>query len=67
MTPSTEAVSRPLAGAHEIAGLLGVSTTRVHQLRREPGFPPPLDHLVSGRIWRHADVVQWAREQGRLA
>lgn len=54
-----------LLGAAEVALLLGVSRQRVHQLVSAPGFPPPLERLASGAIWRTADIAAWAEQQGR--
>jgi predicted DNA-binding transcriptional regulator AlpA len=55
-----------LMGIAEIADLLGVSTQRVDQLARQPGFPQPVAELKAGRIWRREEVVGWARTSGRL-
>lgn len=55
-----------LVGVAEIAGLLGVSRTRIHQLRTEGALPEPYDTLAMGPVWLRADVERWARETGRI-
>lgn len=56
-----------LMGIAEIAELLGVSRTRIHQLRTEGVLLEPYDSLAMGPVWLRADVEQWARETGRLS
>jgi len=46
--------------AAEIADYLGVSRQRVAVLVERADFPEPLAHLSVGRIWRTADIRQWA-------
>jgi predicted DNA-binding transcriptional regulator AlpA len=53
-------------GIAEIADLLDVSTQRVDQLARQPGFPRPVAELKAGRIWRRHEVEAWAKRGGRL-
>ena len=55
-----------LMGVAEVAELLGVTTTRVHQLAATQGFPKPVAVLAAGRIWKRAEVEKWARRNGRL-
>lgn len=55
-----------LVGIAEIADLLGVSRTRVHQLRSEGAIPEPYDILAMGPVWLRVDIERWAREAGRL-
>lgn len=55
-----------LMGIAEIAGLLGVTRTRVHQLRTGGALPEPYDTLAMGPVWLRADVERWAREAGRI-
>lgn len=55
-----------LMGIAEIADLLGVSRTRVHQLRKESALPDPYDSLAMGPVWLREDVERWARETGRI-
>lgn len=58
--------SLDLVGAHEIAGLLGVSRQRVHALvTARSGFPDPVAQLASGRIWQRKDIARWAAATGR--
>lgn len=40
-----------VAGAGEAAVILGVSSQRLHVMRRQPGFPEPHQVLVSGPVW----------------
>lgn len=47
----------------EIAAHFGVSTQRVYQWIARPDFPQPIAHLSVGRIWRAADVREWARRR----
>lgn len=53
-----------LMGIAEIAELLGLSRTRVHQIR--PSLPAPYDTLAMGPVWLREDIEGWARETGRL-
>lgn len=55
-----------LMGIAEIAALLGVSRTRIHQIRGEGALPEPYDSLAMGPVWLREDVQKWARETGRL-
>jgi predicted DNA-binding transcriptional regulator AlpA len=55
-----------LVGAAEIARLLGVSRQRVQQLASEPDFPQPDAVLAMGKVWRKADILEWARAAGRI-
>ena len=52
-------------GIAEIAEHLGVSRTRIHQLRREEALPEPYDTLAMGPVWLRVDIETWARESGR--
>lgn len=55
-----------LAGAAEIGRMFGgVSRQRVQQIVTRPDFPAPLDVLDMGKVWRRADVEEWARGKGR--
>ena len=49
----------------EIAELLGLSRQRVDKLSRSPGFPRAAADLAIGRVWRKADIVEWAKDTGR--
>ena len=64
--PSVLLVAYDLLGVTEIAEMLGVTTQRVSQLVRAPGFPEPAARLAAGLIWDRKDVEAWARETGRL-
>lgn len=49
-----------LMGAAEIAGRLGVTTPRVHQIASaDPTFPTPAAVLRMGKVWKTADVERW--------
>ncbi len=66
-----------LMGAAEIAQLLEVSPSRVHQiLRDDSAFPEPVAVLSMGKVWGADDVERWnaarkaprpARDQGKAA
>ncbi len=56
-----------LMGIVEIAELLGVSRTRVHQWRTEGALLEPYEALAMGPVWLRADVEMWARDTGRLS
>lgn len=55
-----------LMGIAEIAELLGVSRTRIHQIRGEGDLPQPYDTLAMGPVWLRQDIEAWAKEAGRL-
>jgi predicted DNA-binding transcriptional regulator AlpA len=49
-----------LMGAAEIAQLLDVSPSRVHQiLRDDSAFPEPVAVLSMGKVWSADDVERW--------
>ncbi len=52
-----------LAGIREIAELLGVSRQRASQLAQSKSFPPPLDRIAQGPVWRRSDVERWAERR----
>ena len=52
-----------IMAAAEIADYLGISRQRVAVLVERPDFPSPMAHLSVGRIWRTADVRQWAAKR----
>jgi predicted DNA-binding transcriptional regulator AlpA len=54
-----------IVGLAEAAEILGVTTTRVHQLAWRDDFPQPVVVLVSGRIWERQAIEQWAHAHGR--
>lgn len=49
----------------EIATLLDLTRQRVDKLSRRADFPAPVATLAIGRVWDRADVVAWARADGR--
>jgi predicted DNA-binding transcriptional regulator AlpA len=49
-----------LVGAAEIAQMLGVSPSRVHQiLREDTTFPTPVVTLSMGKVWRTEAIEEW--------
>lgn len=56
-----------LVGVAEIAGITDLSRQRVDVLSKEDEFPEPAaDRLIAGgRVWFQADVIRWAKSQGR--
>lgn len=58
-----------LMSATEVAGELGVSRQRVHQLRETPAFPAPLADLRGGAVWDAVAIrrfnSEWERKPGR--
>ena len=53
-----------LVGSAEIQVMLGRTRQRIDQLSRDPGFPKPVVTLISGRVWRRADIERWAIKAG---
>lgn len=51
-----------LASLAEVATVLKVPKRTAARYVDRPGFPPPVDTLDVGRIWRRADVEKWGRE-----
>lgn len=58
-------MTEELAGAAEIAKMLGVSRQRVFQLTSRPTFPAPVATLAMGKVWRAGDVIEWAKDSQR--
>lgn len=61
-----------LGGVSEVAAELEVSSQRISQLRRTPGFPEPIAELSAGPVWDLDQVVRWEtsglrRRSGRPA
>jgi hypothetical protein len=54
-----------LAMSAELMKLLRVGKTRLHQLRREPDWPEPIDTLAGGEVFAVADIKKWAKSRGR--
>jgi predicted DNA-binding transcriptional regulator AlpA len=50
-----------LAGLSEIMALLGVTKRTALKYVNRPEFPEPIDRLSTGRVWRRADVQNWAQ------
>jgi prophage regulatory protein len=65
--PTTFAgMAKDLVGMAEIAQMLNVVRQYVDRLSRDdPSFPEPVATLASGRIWKRADIVRWAKTTGR--
>jgi predicted DNA-binding transcriptional regulator AlpA len=61
--PSLVTTTLHLVGLSEIAGLLGVSRQRVHQLAAHPGFPEPVARLRAGPVWDVQSVNAWIRDR----
>jgi phage terminase Nu1 subunit (DNA packaging protein) len=56
-----------LVAAGEISRLLGVEPNTVsHWARRHPELRALAQELDVGLIWYEADVIEWARQTGRL-
>jgi predicted DNA-binding transcriptional regulator AlpA len=54
-----------LVGSAEIGRMLGVSRQRVQQLISRKDFPAPVVVLDMGKVWKRAEVSEWARDHGR--
>jgi prophage regulatory protein len=54
-----------VVAAAEIALMLGLSRQRVTQLTGKADFPRELTTLTVGKIWRYADIKEWADRTGR--
>jgi prophage regulatory protein len=52
-----------IMAAAEIADYLGISRQRVAVLVERADFPVPMAHLSVGRIWRTADIREWAAKR----
>jgi hypothetical protein len=50
-----------LAGVAEAAQVMGWDKRRVITYLTRGRFPPPLQSLASGRVWRRSDVEEFAR------
>lgn len=48
---------------HEVAQLLGVTTTRVKQLMDSVDFPKPYQELKVGPIWERSVILEYKTEQ----
>jgi predicted DNA-binding transcriptional regulator AlpA len=59
-------MAEDLVGMSEVAEMLAVVRQYVDRLSREdPTFPRPVAELRSGRVWKRADIVKWAKATGR--
>lgn len=58
-----------LIGVAELSDLLGVTRSRVVQLRARDDFPRPVFRLRATPVWSRAEVNTWAdaRETRRVA
>jgi predicted DNA-binding transcriptional regulator AlpA len=57
-------MTKHLVGVAEIAGMLGVSRQRVHQIiKAEPDFPKPQARLSAGAVWSTEEVDSWIRSK----
>lgn len=54
-----------LVGSQELTQILGVGRARVYQLAQRSEFPEPVAKLAMGSIWRLADIIAWAKAEGR--
>lgn len=54
-----------LLGVAEAAEFLGVSKTRVGNLREQSYFPEPVQELASGPVWRRIDLKGFERKWDR--
>lgn len=48
-----------LAGVSEAADILGVSKTRIGELRHHPNFPPPLFVLRATPVWLESSLIRY--------
>jgi hypothetical protein len=56
-----------LAGVQELAAELDVTVNTIHQWkRRHANFPKPIANLFAGLIYSRAEIVEWAKANGRL-
>lgn len=51
-----------LASVGEIAAMLAVPKRTAQRWIERPDFPAPIATLAVGRIWRRADVQEWAKK-----
>lgn len=56
----------PFVGITEVAGILGVTRQRAHQLTRAERFPKPLAELAAGPIWNRHAIDRFAETWPRL-
>lgn len=73
MSRYPDTVGLELAGAEEVAELIGVPVELVPDLPRSeqlartgPVFPAPLAVLEQGPVWDRADVERWYSERQEL-
>jgi prophage regulatory protein len=52
-----------LVGLAEIAQMLDTSRTQVGRWTEREDFPPPIERLRMGPIWKRADVERWAKRR----
>lgn len=63
---SAPILQRNLYGLFELRMLLGVSESRMRVLASRSDFPAPWEILECGRVWKPADVLDWAENMGRI-
>ena len=56
------AVEARMVRVVDMLAILGVTKQRCHQLARRADFPPPLQTIPGGRLWRRSDVERWREE-----
>lgn len=62
-SPSVE----DLVGVKEVAEMLDISRQRVNViLQSHPDFPEPIGQPAAGRVWQRRDIVEWAKNTGRV-
>lgn len=54
-----------LLGPKEVAELLNVVVPTVHEWRRRQRLPEPHAVISGVPIWRHGEIVKWAKQTGR--
>ena len=56
-----------LIGFTELVRILDASRSTAARYTHRPDFPPPVEALAGGRIWRRRDVERWAKANLPLA
>ncbi len=47
--------------------MLGISRQRVNAIvQSRPDFPEPIGQPAAGRVWQRRDIVEWAKNTGRV-
>ena len=64
--PNGEFTLPQVVSSPDAAAILGISRQRLHQIRGNPDFPPPLFQLPTGPIWGRDAIERYgATRQGR--